>query len=210
MHTGICYLFGAGTCPGALPQLRQGDFVMAIDGGFRHLQQAGIRPNLLVGDFDSLEAVPAEVETMQLPREKDDTDMLAGLREGLRLGFSTFHIYGGTGGRFDHTMANVQCLAHLARAGAQGFLFGEDTVMTAITQGELRFLAGTQGTLSAFSLTDEATGVYEEGLSYPLNNVTLTNGFPIGVSNSFTGEAARVAVDKGVLLVIYPREVAPE
>lgn len=69
----------------------------------------------MLGDFDSLPAAPNHPHVIVLNKEKDDTDMLAAIHEGLGQGYLTFRIYGGTGGRFDHTLANLQCLAYLAQ-----------------------------------------------------------------------------------------------
>ena len=208
MQSGICYLFGAGSHYGAPPKPKTGDFVMAIDGGLSYLQVWTMVPDLLVGDLDSLEAIPTGVETIRLPKEKDDTDMLAGLRIGLERGYGMFHIYGGTGGRFDHTMANIQCLAFLAQEGVRGYLFDEVTVMTAICRGGLSFSEGGTGELSAFSLTDISSGVCEEGFAYSLKDAVLQNTFPLGVSNQFIGLGVpgRVWVESGTLLLVYPKE----
>lgn len=133
----ICFIFGAGEHFGPPPVPAPGDLVVAADGGFAYLEQYGLAPDLVVGDFDSLpKKPPSGVQTVVLPKEKDDTDMAAALREGWRWGYRVFHIYGGTGGRLDHTLANIQCVADLAQRGGTGFLFDRDTVITAIHNGE--------------------------------------------------------------------------
>lgn len=203
----VCYVIGAGDFHGPLPDVRPSDFVIAADGGYTHWHAQGGRIDLLVGDFDSLPSMPEDVETMALPVEKDDTDMLAALRVGLARGYRLFHLYGGTGGRLDHTLANIQCLAYLTTQGARGFLHSQDDILTAFADGAIAFPAGSEGILSVFSLTDQSTGVYETGLKYALDNATIANTFPVGVSNEFTGSPCRVSVRKGTLLALYPRDV---
>lgn len=211
MKNGICYIFGAGDCYGPLPSPATEDFVIAVDGGFAHLKAQDIAANLLIGDFDSLQEpvdVPA-TNIIVLPQEKDDTDMMSALQAGRSRGFRTFHIYGGTGGRLDHTLANIQCLAYLTQTGAQGFLFDRDTVITAISRGRMSFPAGTQGLLSVFALSDVVSGVCESGFKYSLHDAVLQNRYPVGISNEFTGVPSEISVREGTLIVIYPRNATP-
>jgi thiamine pyrophosphokinase len=160
---------------------------------------------LVIGDFDSLQGpLPDGIQTVTLPKEKDETDMCAALRAGMRRGYYTFHIYGGLGGRIDHSLANIQCIADIANSGARGYLFGNDTVITAISNSNISFAKASSGTISVFSHTDTSEGVYETGMKYALFNATLQNGFPKGISNEFTDEAASISVRSGTLIIMYP------
>ncbi len=213
----ICYIFGAGEHYGPPPVPTSGDLVIAADGGLIYLEHHDLAPDLVVGDFDSLPKKPTSgVKTVVLPKEKDDTDMVAALREGKNRGYRMFHIYGGTGGRLDHTLANIQCIADLAQKGFQGYLFDRDTVITAIhnrdmvinnDNDKITFPATARGTVSAFAHTELCAGVYERGLKYPLTDATLTNTYPLGVSNEFTGVNSEISVREGTLIVIYPRRI---
>ena len=113
MKDKICYVVGAGENYGLDFQPVTGDLVIAVDAGLRYLEEQGIRADLVIGDFDTLKCIPAHPNTIVLSAEKDDTDTLAAVREGIKAGYSIFHIYCGTGGRIDHTMANLQVLAYL-------------------------------------------------------------------------------------------------
>jgi thiamine pyrophosphokinase len=212
-ESAICFVFGAGerTEPAALPQC--GDFVIAADGGYEYALECGVRVDILVGDFDSLrcrqDSLPEELETIALPQEKDDTDMRAALKIGMQRGFRRFRIYGGLGGRLDHSIANLQCLADIAAQGAEAHLCGAEVAVTALAGGSISFAAGAAGTVSVFSHTDESRGVCETGLKYRLSDATLTNAFPMGISNEFTGEPATVSVRDGVIIVMYPCGAAP-
>ncbi|MCL2084458.1 MAG: thiamine diphosphokinase [Oscillospiraceae bacterium] len=182
--------------------------LIACDGGYESLKAMGRMPDLLVGDFDSLPGPPSEMapeNILRLNTEKDDTDMMAAIKEGLRRGCAEFHIYGGTGGRLDHTVANLQCLAYLSKRGARGFLYGEDTVTTAITNGRADFGASREGLISVFAHSGQAKGVWERGLKYRLDGVVLSDDIPIGVSNEFIGQESSVEVEDGTLLIIYPK-----
>ncbi len=180
-----------------------GSYCIAADKGLLQLRAHGVEPDLVVGDFDSLGYVPEARELLRHPVEKDDTDMMLAAREGLRRGFRDFILYGGLGGRLDHTLANVQTLAFLAAHGARGLLYGEGTAAALLENGALRFPASTRGTLSVFCFGDTAEGVTEMGLHYTLENAALTNAFPIGVSNAFCARESEVSVQKGKLLLLW-------
>ena len=206
-----CYLVGTGECHDLTFSLLPGDLVIAVDGGLTHLEDYGISPDLIVGDFDSLAEPPAPDErVVTLPTEKDDTDMAAAVREGWIRGFRIFHIYGGTGGRLDHTLANIQLLADIAGKGGRGFLFDKDTIITAICNTAVTFPATARGMVSVFSHTDTSTGVHERGLKYTLENATLHSTQPLGISNEFTGAPSGISVESGTLIIIYPKTVQEE
>lgn len=198
--TSVCYII----C--ALPQNhsfspKPGDLVIAADGGYAHM--GGIKPDLVVGDFDSLGYVPEGEKVVRHPAEKDDTDTMLAARIGIERGYRTFLLLGGVGGRLDHTLANIQTLAYLRESGARAALIGEGETITLIQNEALRFRAGLSGIISVFSYGAVAYGVYERGLAYALTDATLTDTNPLGVSNAFTGEPAEVRVRDGRLVVLF-------
>ncbi len=200
-----CIVFCAGGFNGLLAPPEPQDFVIAADGGLLHARGINITPDLILGDFDSLGYVPDGAECY--PAEKDDTDAMLAARRGLERDFTHFVFYGALeGARLDHTVANLQTLQFLADRGARGFLVGKDQIVTVLQNGALEFPPGADGTISVFCMGDSAAGVDITGLHYPLHNGTLTSGFPLGVSNKFTGQKARIHVARGSLLVIYDRK----
>ena len=204
MELGICHVVGAGEfCPRGLTP-GPGDLVIAADGGFAALEGLGLSPDLVVGDFDSLGHRPDHPHVVALPVEKDDTDMHSAIRLGWERGYRAFRLYGGTGGRIDHTLANIQSLAWLANQGGRGWLVGPDWTATVLSDGgALTLEAGRQGTVSVFCLGDRAEGVDIQGLKYGLSDGVLTADYPLGVSNSFLGGESRVSVRRGKLLVLW-------
>ena len=198
-----CFIFSAGTFYGLRERPAPGDLCIAADAGYRACRQAGIVPDLLLGDFDSMDQPEDFANVLRSPVEKDDTDTMLAVKTGLEQGCREFHLYGGTGGkRLDHTLANLQTLLYLRRRGAQGYLYDDDFVWTAIENEALTVKKTVEwGLLSVFCLGDRAEGVDEEGLQYPLRDAVLTPEFPVGVSNHILEPRARVAVRKGVLIV---------
>ena len=197
-----CVIFCAGGFEKLARPIDASDYLLAADGGLLHLQKLGLTPNGIIGDFDSLGYVPQGAQVF--PVEKDDTDSMLAVRKGLELGYRRFEIYGALDGdRLDHTVANLQTLSFLCDHGATGYLIGLRYIATALQKGMLRFSPDAAGILSVFCLGRDAKGVCLRGLKYPLENGILTGSFPLGVSNHFTGEAASVSVEDGVLTILY-------
>ena len=153
----VCYVFGAGAPPAMPPRIASKALVIAADGGYSYTQSAGIKTDVLIGDFDSLAIVPQSSRDgpliNRLPKEKDQTDLIAALQYGLELGAVSFHIYGAAGWRLDHTLANIQCLHYLLKHSARGYLYDGETVVTAFS-GELRLAPRRRGVISIFALGD--------------------------------------------------------
>jgi len=205
MKEKICYIFGAGESFDNLvesPILQ--DLVIAADGGYDYCRLLNITPDIYIGDSDSVSdsSLIESAEKILLPKEKDETDMLAAVKIGLRKNYKRFHIYGGTGGRFSHTIANLQVLSFIAENDSQGFLFDKDCICTVIKNGKISYDSSCQGYISVFSLSDSAKDVTIKGLKYTTESVTLTNTFPLGISNEFTGVKAEISVKNGLLLII--------
>lgn len=196
-----CFIIGAGPFYGLPVAPAPGDYVIAADGGYLHCREAGLVPDLLLGDFDSLDALPGDIDVERFPVDKDDTDSMLAMKLGLEKGHRTFHLYGGTGGRMDHTLANLQGLAYLARQGARGYLYDASFVFTALWNSSLDLPTREEGIFSVFALGETARGVSILGGRYPLEGGELSPFFPLGVSNHFEGRPVRVSVEKGCLLV---------
>lgn len=181
----------------------ESDFVICCDAGLNAAKRLGITPDLIMGDFDSYEGdFPAQIETMRFPVEKDDTDSMLALREGLKRDFRDFLLLFSLGGRLDHTFANIQALAFLAENGAEGELVGcEDTVRLLIN-GKMDIPYREGWNFSLFSFGERAQGVTLTGMQYPLENAVITQSFPIGMGNHVVAPIAQVSVENGALLIM--------
>ena len=199
-----CIIFCAGDCIGPARPFNPEDIVIAADGGLAHLQRLSIKPNIILGDFDSLGYTPEGAEVF--PVEKDDTDSMLAIKQGLAMGCDRFDLYGALDGtRVDHTMANFQALAFLAQRGCRGYLMGCRQIATAIHNETITLPAEFTGYLSVFCMGADAEGVTIRGAQYQLENAILTSGFPLGVSNRFTGKSCTISVESGTLLLIWDR-----
>lgn len=199
---GACIIFCAADFHGLVAPIEKDDFVIAADGGLIHTKKLGLIPNGILGDFDSLGYTPED--STVFPVEKDDTDAMLAVRKGLELGYRQFILYGSLDGpRLDHTVANFQTLQFLSDHGAYGYLIGKDYMVTTVKEGTLRFSDRCTGIFSVFCMGSDAEGVTIRGGKYDAENVTLSAGFPLGVSNHFEGREVTVSVQKGSLLVLW-------
>ncbi len=199
-----CIIFGAGDAckTSRLPEITKDDFVIAADGGYLWTQREHISVHCVLGDMDSL-AVPVEREKqLVFPVEKDDTDMGLAVSEGRRFGCREFYLYGGTGGRADHTYANYQLLVNIARRGERGYLVDDRMTATAVTADEICIRGRKGAHMSVFAVDNSVEGVTLRGLKYSLEDHLLCNDYALGVSNCFTDEIAVISAKKGTLLVL--------
>ncbi len=207
MSAPICYIFGAGEFTPCEITLSEDDLVIAADGGYDHLIRMGLRADVALGDFDSVKSYEIWDDTicekLTYPPEKDDTDMMLAIKYGLSKGYGEFAIYGGLGGRPDHTIANIQALTYLAAEGARGILYHEKYSLTVIQNSSFIIDKNISGYVSVFSLSDTSENVTIHGLKYELEGATLTNSSPLGVSNEAIGKKGFISVEKGSLLIFW-------
>ena len=200
-----CVIFCAAGFDGLIEPLTGEELVIAADGGLLHTQQLGLSPQIILGDFDSLEYIPTGANVF--PVEKDDTDSMLAVRQGLKMGYQEFLLFGCLDGdRLDHTLANFQTLLYLSNRGATGTLVGSRYIVTTICKERLSFSSDFAGILSLFCLGKPARGVTIRGMKYNLENASLTPDFPLGVSNHFLGNPAEVNVSEGDVIAMWDRE----
>ena len=159
MNKGNCILIGAGDLTISEIPMQAGDLVIAVDGGYEYCKLLEITPDYILGDFDSIsekeaESVAAiaketEDKVIILPVEKDDTDTLAAIKLGLAEGYQSFRIYGGMGGRIEHTIANIQCLLYLKEHNAVGYLMDGTGMILVAKEG----LADSPPAIATLSVT---------------------------------------------------------
>ena len=196
-----CYIVGAGDFGrGFVPQ--DSDLVIAADGGYATLKEKDIRCDLLIGDMDSIGEIPEGVEILTHPVEKDETDTWLAYLEGRKRGYESFEIYGGTGGRSDHTFANYCLLLKIKDDGCSARLYSDTEVAYIIKNEGIRVTGKPKNNISVFAFGGVCDGVDIKEFYYELPDGTLTPDFPLGVSNSFVTETAEISVRNGALLII--------
>ena len=193
-----------GASPGKLRlSYKEGDMIIAADGGYDCLAEMGITPHWVVGDFDSVSGRKApEVENLlTFPVEKDFTDSALAAKLGEEKGFTKFIFHRCAGGAIDHTLANIAQIYDMSKRGLRGILLQDDTCLCAVCDSGIVFREKAIGRISVFSLSERSEGVSITGLHYELSNYTLESRVPLGVSNEFTGKGGSISVKNGALLI---------
>ena len=187
--------------------LAKDDFFVFCDGGLVHAENLGVRPNLIIGDFDSYPREKAaadntdNVEMMVLPCEKDDTDTVFAVKEGMRRGFSDFLLLGAVGQRLDHSLANVSILIMLERVGKSGSILDDYSEMR-IVGSETAYIDEKFSYFSLLNISGTAAGINVRNAKYPLENGRIDCEYQYGVSNEALAGGAEVSVSDGKLLLI--------
>ncbi len=183
-------------------RLTEGDFFVCCDSGLRHAEPLGIRPDLIVGDFDSHERPQTDTETIVLPREKDDTDTVWAAKEAVRRGFGDFLLVGVTGERFDHTFGNVSLLLYLDSLGKKARILDDTSEMEIISRQPAE-IDGSWSWFSLLNISGTARKITVRGAKYPLEGAEIRSDYQYGISNEvLPGEKATVWVGEGRLLLV--------
>ena len=184
------------------------DFLIAVDGGLRHLVELDIVPNLIIGDLDSADPDDVQrlesqgVEVRRYPIEKNETDLELALQTAIELQPAAIRVAAALGGRLDQTLGNIFLLTRPQFSGIDLRLIdGIEEVFLIHNQVTLTGEQGQQ--VSLIPLLGPVTGVKTEGLAYPLDNETLYPDHTRGISNRMLDSTASVSIASGLLLCIH-------
>lgn len=188
----------------------QGCFLVACDGGYQSFLNAGIEPDLLVGDFDTFDQtkILKPKKIIPLNTHKDDTDTLVAIKYLLNENYDEFHLFGCLGGKIEHTYANIQLIYFLTSQHKKAYLYSQDnqTMIHMIFNSCIRLKAKNCGKFSVFSYNSNARGVSILGAMYELQDATLRNDTPLGISNEQIGKEVTISVEDGTLLLVLEKE----
>ena len=182
------------------------DFIVCADSGYSFAKKAGLTPNLIIGDFDSLkEELPQNTEVVKLNTHKDDTDTEHCVMECIRRGYKDFLLLGSIGGRTDHTFANIATLAFLSEYNYNGIARNNVEEIRILKEGSYEMNNKKGLIFSVFPYGCESVNVTYKGAEYMLNNKTLTYNVSRGISNVFVDDEAEITINRGraILLTYY-------
>lgn len=180
-------------------------FIICADSGYTYANKLEIKPDVVVGDYDSLGFIPDEEnEIFTFPKEKDDTDLMLAIKEALKRGYKNINIYGALGGRFDHTFGNIQSLAYISSKGGTGKIITDREEISILNAGEYSIEKREGFSLSLFAFSDVVENYCINGVKYE-TKTNLVNFFPLGISNEITGNKAEMSFTKGMLLMIQSK-----
>lgn len=170
--------------------LLENGLLIGVDSGADYIKTLNLRPDLLIGDFDSISNSTtvefADVEKIVFPTEKDMTDGELALREVIKRGYNKIVMFGATGGRVDHFLQNILLLELADSLGACASIEHEGGSLELLTPNRLdvNFEVTELNTISLIPLSEVAGGVTTEGLKYSLNNANMQRGLSLGISNT--------------------------
>lgn len=201
-----CVIIGGGDCSSTFLKENiapENDYIICADSGYDYAVSANIVPDLLIGDFDSISAIPEGLNIITLPIEKDVTDCVAAFDEGVKKGFKSFVLFGGTGGRFEHTLANVSLMAKASQSDISFVMLDEKHIFRSITDSSVKIERKENQQISVFAYGGRAFGVTEKGFHYPLWDYTLDpfDG-ALGTSNDIIEDIGEISVQSGTLIII--------
>lgn len=184
------------------------DYIVAADGGWQLAQQMGVKPAMLVADFDSLGMpIPMEnVELASLPMEKDITDTAEAMRLAYEKGYRSFLLLGCTGGRLDHQQAALAVAADYARRGCDVVLADEKNEIHLLLPGSYVYPACPDEKISLFAFGEDVTGLFVDGLKYTVSDYTLSPYDALCVSNEWVGEDACLSFKSGLLMLYFSKD----
>ena len=193
--------------PKILNQISKDDFIICADKGYEFALKNKTTPDLIVGDFDSAPFPnDVECEIIKLPTKKDDTDLNFAVKLALEKGCKSFLLCGVTGGRLDQTVATAFTMNYILNAGAD-VAVQDLSVSLYITNSAITIIKPDFDCyISVFPFGEMAESVNISGTLYPLNNTTLCNDFPLGVSNEFAKEQVDISVKQGTLLIMVVKK----
>ena len=185
------------------------DIVIAADSGYENAKTLGIKPSVLLGDFDSLDISRVDgssAEIISVPAEKDFTDTQMAIDVALKKGASEIFIIGGLSGRLDHTLSNLAILEDLSKKKIRAIINDGYNRARYIESDSIIIFKSDYKYLSLIAKGEKVKGVCVEGCKYELKNATLTDKYQYTISNEILKNCAFISVKKGSLFIIESRD----
>ncbi len=179
------------------------DFVICADKGLNYALQAGIKPSIVIGDFDSYSGDSQyKYKVVTLPVHKDETDAMHSAYYALKQGYKKITILCATGGRLDHTYGNLATLQYIAERGGKGELLSPYERILFLPTGHYEFDNLKGRTFSMFPYGCGRVLVSNSGMEYPLDRVYIESSVTLGISNVFISDKSSVDIYDGNAIII--------
>lgn len=179
-------------------------FLICADSGYDHALKMELKPDLVVGDMDSVKSSFEKTKSKIYPSEKDETDTLLAIDAAIEKGSKKIILLAATGSRLDHSLANIFLLKYIKEKNIDAVIINENNYIYYVNS-KLTLRANKNDLLSIIPL-ENCDGVTLCGLHYPLSNASLPFGSPKGISNFFTDKQATISLKKGSMLVILAND----
>lgn len=182
------------------------DLVIACDKGYLYANKLGINPNIIIGDFDSSKIPKKNVSILKFDSIKDDTDTILAIKYALKNGCKDIDIICALGKRIDHTLANINILKFISENNGVGRILSADAELKVLNKGTHKIKKKLNSYLSILSLSENSKISFIKGTKYDVKNITLKNSFPLGISNEFKNDLAKIKIDKGIVLALIVKK----
>jgi len=189
------------------------DYVICADGGLEKAASLGVIPNVILGDFDSVDPdvlrkyQSMNIETKKFPAEKDYTDMELSIEFAVESGFKNIVLIGATGSRLDHSMANIMLLENYFNLGVNIEIIDNNNKIQIISDNTDLYLDHKENYfVSIVPITDLISGLTLEGFKFPLDDVIVKRGSTLCVSNEIIKNKGRVLLTKGTALLFVSKD----
>ncbi|MGL5439960.1 MAG: thiamine diphosphokinase [Filifactoraceae bacterium] len=194
-------------------KLNEYKFIVGVDGGSNILRRLNIKPDILVGDFDSIdEDVLKYFEKLNIPmkkfsKEKDYTDSQLGILHLEELGYRNIDIYGGFGNRLDHSLGNVGLIYWAYNNGISVRMFDENNEIQGLAIGKTRINRDNEKIFSILAVFENLEGLSISDAKYELDGYKLKKGSPRGISNEFLDKEVTISLENGFGLLIISNKI---
>ena len=188
-----------------------GELRIVVDGALEVTHRLGIKPDFIVGDFDTvnhdlLEHYEKEI-ILRHPPEKDQTDTELAIETALNAGYNKLIFFGATGSRLDHSLGNIFLLENLLKKGISAEIVNENNRLYLKNRSFVLRRNNTRGNyLSLLPLTETVKEVTLTGFKYPVKKLTFYRERTLGISNEITEEEARVEFSEGTFIVVESQD----
>ena len=177
--------------------INENDFIICADGGYNHAKKANIKPDLIIGDFDSSDMPETDTEIMVYPVRKDFTDGELCVKYANEHGYDEIVMFAMTGSRMDHTLTDMLLLTQCKN----GCIIDDNNEIY-LLRDKLSFCGRKGMTLSIIPINGDLCHLHSEGLEYPLCDDTLCFGESRGNSNVITEDFCEITANGGMGFVI--------
>lgn len=187
------------------------DYVICADGGLEKIKKLGLIPNLILGDFDSVNSSVLEdyknlnIETVTFPSEKDYTDMELSINHAVKIGFKDIILVGASGTRLDHTVANMLLIEKYHKKDINIKILDNNNLIQMVTDN-MMIPFRKKYYVSIIPLSESIEGLTLEGFKYPLNNINVERGSTLCISNEISENIGVVKLNKGSAIVFISRD----
>ncbi len=190
--------------------LHEDDYIICADGGTRHALALRLKPNLVIGDMDSIQKnqwqrlQKSGISVELFPRDKNETDLELAIHRAAEFQPEEIIIIGALGGRLDQTLGNIALIGSSFLA-SHNIRLDDGVEEISLCRNQVRVHGRSGDTVSLIPWQGAVTGIQTTDLKWPLSTETLYPDKTRGISNEMTGDSASITIESGLLLVVHRR-----